>query len=111
MSEQRTRVSADRVRLPDVCIVSADAPFERVTLTPPLIAIEILSSEDRLPRVVQRLDDFLQMGVPNLWLLDPLERIAFTYSQQGLRKTVADRITVPNTPIYLDLPEIFAALD
>jgi Uma2 family endonuclease len=111
MSEQRTRVSQNRVRLPDVCIVSSDAPFEKVTLTPPLIAIEILSSEDRLPRVIQRLDDFLQMGVANIWLIDPLERVGFIYSRDGLRKVEGQSLTVPNSPIYLDMSEIFSALD
>lgn len=111
MSEQRTRVAADRVRLPDVCIVSADAPFEKVTQTPPLIAIEILSSDDRLPRVIQRLDDFLRMGVANLWLIDPIERVAFTYDRMGLRRVEASRLSVPDSPVYLDLPEVFSALD
>jgi Uma2 family endonuclease len=111
MSEQRTRVSENRVRLPDVCIVSSDAPFERVTLTPPIIAIEILSAEDRMHRGIQRLDDFLQMGVPNLWLLDPVDRIAYTYTVSGLKLTEGPRLTVAGSPIYLDLPEIFAALD
>jgi len=111
MSEQRTRVAENRVRLPDVCIVSADAPFEKVTLTPPLIAIEILSAEDRIHRVIQRLDDFLQMGVPNLWLLDPIDRTASIYTSAGLRLVETPRLTIPNSPIYLDLPEIFSALD
>jgi Uma2 family endonuclease len=111
MSEQRTRVAENRVRLPDVCIVSSDAPFERVTLTPPLIAIEILSAEDRMNRVILRLDDFLKMGVPNLWLLDPIERIAYTYTAAGLKLHDSPRLLVAASPIYLDLPEIFAALD
>jgi len=111
MSEQRTRVSADRIRLPDVCVVSSDAPFEKVTLTPPLIAIEILSPEDRIHRVIQRFDDFLQMGVANLWLLDPIDRTAFIYTKDGLRLAEGPRLTIPDSPIYLDLPEIFSALD
>ena len=111
MSEQRTRVAENRVRLPDVCVVSSDAPFERVTVTPPVIAIEILSPEDRMNRVIQRLDEFLQMGVPNLWLLDPIERIAYTYSSTGLKLAEGPNLTIPDSPIYLDLPEIFSALD
>ena len=35
MSKQRTRVSTSRIRLPDVCLVSTEAPFEKVTVTPP----------------------------------------------------------------------------
>jgi Uma2 family endonuclease len=111
MSEQRTRVSANRVRLPDICLVLKDAPYEGVTLTPPVLALEILSPEDRMNRVMKRLDDFLAMGVKNLWVIDPVEREAFTYSKDGLRIIDGGRLEVAGTPIYLDLPELFASLD
>jgi Uma2 family endonuclease len=111
MSEQRTRVSESRVRLPDVCLIAADAPREKITLTPPILAIEILSPEDRLNRVIQRLSDFNDMGVKSIWLIDPLERAAFTFTREGLRLFEGVRLTVPGTPIYLDLPELFASLD
>ncbi len=111
MSEQRTRVSANRIRLPDVCLVSSDAPFEKVTLAPPLLAIELLSPEDRMNRVIVRLKDFLTMGIPNIWLLDPIERVGFTFTAAGLQLAESPRLTLPNSPIYLDLPELFAALD
>ncbi len=111
MSEQRTRVSDANVRIPDVCLVSADAPNEKVTLTPPILAIEILSPEDRISRVLIRLKDFLTMGVEHIWLLDPIERCAFVYTGDGLRLAQEDRLGIPGSPIYLDLPEIFSALD
>ncbi len=34
-----------------------------------------------------------------------------TYSQTGLKLAEGPRLTIPGTPIYLDLPELFAALD
>jgi Uma2 family endonuclease len=110
-TEYRTRVSAMRVRIPDVSIFPAGGPVEKVRTTPPLLAIEILSPEDRLPRVLTRLNDFLTMGVPNLWVIDPAERAAYTYSATGLRLIAEPRLAIPNTPIFLDLPEIFSALD
>ena len=63
MSEFRTRTSATRVRLPDVCVVRRDSPKEGVGVTAPLIAIEILSPEDRIGRVMRRLDEFVAMGL------------------------------------------------
>ncbi len=109
--EQRTRVSERRVRLPDICLLSKDAPRERVTLTPPILAIEILSPEDRVNRVMKRLDDFLAMGVKDLWVIDPVEREAFTYSKEGLRMIEGGRLEVAGTPIYVNLAEIFLDLD
>ena len=84
---------------------------EPVRTTPPLIAIEILSPDDRMNRVIRRLEDFLGMGVQNVWLLDPIERVAYTLTAEGLRLVDGARIGIADSPIYLDLPEIFAALD
>jgi len=112
VGELRTRVSADRVRIPDVTVVYDDAATaERVRVTAPLIAIEILSPEDRLPRVLVRLEDFRKMGIPNIWLLDPEERVAFVYTAAGLRMMEGSRLDVAGTAIYMDLDAVFAALD
>ena len=110
-SEYRTRVSKTRIRIPDVSVFPDDGLAEKVRVTPPLLCIEILSPEDRIPRVVKRLDEFLAMGVSYLWLIDPIERAAFTYTCEGLRLVDGPRIGLPNSPIYLDLPELFSALD
>jgi Uma2 family endonuclease len=108
--ELRTRVTPTRVRIPDVCLLRRDAPREPVTFTPPLLCIEILSPEDRLPRVLKVLDDYVTMGVPNLWIFDPTDRIAYIY-KDGVLKLISDRIAIPGTEIYVDLPTLFAELD
>jgi Uma2 family endonuclease len=107
----RTRVSKTRIRIPDVSVFPHDGPKEKVRVTPPILCIEILSPEDRIPRVVKRLDDFLAMGVQNLWVIDPIERAAFVYTSAGLRLIEAPRLSIENSPIYLDLSELFSALD
>jgi Uma2 family endonuclease len=111
VTELRTRVAASRVRIPDLSILRAEAPREPVTRTPPLLCIEVLSPEDRLPRVAKRMDDFLTMGVENIWIIDPMDRVAYTYSANGLLKLTSDRLEILNTPICLDLPTLFAAWD
>lgn len=110
-SELRAQVSRTRVRIPDICIIRADNPREQVPQTPPLLCIEILSPDDRLPRITKRLDDFAAMGVTNLWIIDPQQRIGYIYTSPDNLKLVADRLTIPESPIYLDLPAIFAELD
>ena len=109
--EQRTRVSESRVRIPDVCLISRDISIEQVTVTPQLLCIEVLSPEDRLTRTTKRMDDFAAMGVPNLWIIDPGQRIGYVYTSPDKLQLVTDRLTIPGTPIYLDLPTLFAALD
>jgi Uma2 family endonuclease len=109
--EQRIRVAPDRVRIADICLISRDAPREQVTLTPPLLCVEILSPEDRLPRAAEVMEDYARMGVPNLWLLDPKDRVAYDYTSEGLLKITTSSLTIPNTEIHVDLPTLFAALD
>ena len=112
ITELRTRVGQTRVRIPDVTVAMNDeAMREQVRTTPPLIAIEVLSPEDRIPRVTQRLADFLAMGIPNIWILNPADRSASIFSDAGLEPVSGDRITVVDSPIYLDLATVFSALD
>lgn len=112
MSEVRTRVSKTRVRLPDVCLVPMEgASVGEVRVTPPLLAIEILSPDDRMNRVIERLDDFLAMGVEHLWVLDPEERTAYTYSASGLQLVKTAELRMAGSPIYVNLAELFSALD
>ena len=111
ITEQRIRVAVDRVRICDLVLLRADAPREAVTQTAPLLCLEILSPEDRLSRAKNVLADYLAMGVQNIWLIDPIRRSAFTYDTAGLHEADPANLTVPNTPICLDLTEAFAALD
>lgn len=111
LPEQRTLASMSRVRIPDICLIRAESPREQVTVTPPLLCIEILSPEDRLPRINKRLDDFARMGVPHLWIIDPYQRVGYVYTPPDNLQLVTERLTIPETPIYLDLPALFAGLD
>ncbi len=111
VTEQRIRVGEDKVRIADIAILRADAPREKVIRTPPLICIEILSPEDRIPRAKLVLADYFAMGVPNIWLIDPIYRSAFVFDAQGLHDADPAHLVVPGTEIRLDLTEAFAALN
>ncbi|HEY3990487.1 MAG TPA: Uma2 family endonuclease [Acidobacteriaceae bacterium] len=107
LAEQRVRVSPQRVRIPEICLVSLDAPYEKVISTPPLVVVEILSPEDRVARYNERLEDYRRMGVANIWVADPEERRGFDWNAGWEERT---RFDVANSPVYLDLAEVFATL-
>jgi Uma2 family endonuclease len=86
------------------------APFETIVHTPPLLCIEILSRDDRMSEMQERVDDYLGMGVAMVWLVDPRRRKAFMTEPHGLREA-ADELTVPGTPIRVAVTEVFAELD
>jgi Uma2 family endonuclease len=74
------------VRIPDLCVFLQD-PEERVPTKPPFLCIEILSPEDRMSRVEVRINDYLAMGVPYVWVLDPETKQAFVATAaDGLRE-------------------------
>lgn len=110
LTEQRIRVTQSRVRIADVCALRLGAPFEPVTETPPFLCIEILSPKDRLSRTLKVMEDYRRMGVEHLWVIDPVERIAYTYTEAGLLIERDDRLVIPGTSIYVDLPSLFARL-
>jgi Uma2 family endonuclease len=109
--EQRIQIDSSNVRVADVAIMRIDAPREEVITVPPLICVEVLSPDDRIYRAKFVLADYLNMGVQNIWLIDPLRRAAYTFDAKGLHEADPTNLTVPNSEIRLDLTEAFAAID
>jgi Uma2 family endonuclease len=106
-TEQRVQVRPDRFRIPDVCVVLGP-PGEQILTKPPFLCIEILSPEDRMSRVEERIDDFLAMGVPYVWLIDPATRRAFTATAvEGLREIKSGILKTENPALEMPLAEIF----
>src|ERR1017187_8863429 len=94
--EQRVQVKPNRFRVPDICVVLG-ATEEQVLTKPPFLCIEIVSPEDRMSRVQERIADYLTMGVPYVWLLDPVTRRAYVAtSAAGLREVTSDVLTTDN---------------
>ena len=110
-TEQRIRVAPGRVRICDLIMLNEGAPYEKVTATPPLVCIEILSPEDRISRAERVLADYLAMGVENIWLIDPVRQEAFTFDKNGLHTHLEGPLLVPGTPIQIDLEPLFARLN
>src|SRR5947209_12269615 len=104
LPEQRIRISPTRFRVPDICLVSLDEPVEQILTKPPLACIEILSPEDTLRRMQERVDDYRRFGVANIWILDPATQRGYDCQASGFLDTTEFKI--PNTPIRLVLPEL-----
>src|ERR1700722_2357008 len=56
LPEQRVQVLPNRFRVPDVCLVPYKAPIEEIVRTPPLLCIEILSRDDRMSEIQERVE-------------------------------------------------------
>jgi Uma2 family endonuclease len=104
--EQRVQVSPTRFRVPDVC-VTLETPTEQIFTKPPFICIEILSPEDRLSAIQERVSDYLNMGVPYVWILDPKTRLAYRCTAEGMRHV--SELRTENPTIVVPLADLFAA--
>jgi Uma2 family endonuclease len=92
LPEQRVQVSAQRFRIPDVCVLSEDAPHEKIVRTPPVLCIEILSKYDSMNEIMQRVDEYLEMGVGACWVVDPLRKRAWCSVTPGHIAQPADGV-------------------
>ncbi len=104
-TEQRTRVSATRIRIPDV-VVLRPGTQQDVFTDPPLLVIEILSPDDTYSDTEERARDYWNMGVETVWIIDPKTRSGrMCFGSEWVRAT---RLEVPGTPIYVELEDLFS---
>jgi Uma2 family endonuclease len=105
--EQRLHTSPTRIRVPDVCVTLEDPGID-IFEAPPFICIEVLSPEDRISRVLEKLDEYVTLGVPHNWVVDPWRRKAFTYTSGRLEEVRGTEIKAAE--ISIPLSEVFDRL-
>ena len=108
LPEQRIRISPTKFRVPDICLVSLNEPVEQILTRPPLACIEILSPEDTLRRMQERINDYRDLGVANIWVLDPATQRGYDCQASGFLN--ATEFAIPSTPIRLVLSQLFARI-
>ena len=111
LPEQRVQVRRERFRIPDLSIIRSSDPFELIITKAPLLCIEVLSSDDSLRRIHERVKDYAEMGVANIWVVDPWSRVAYYASSTGFQQVEGGVLRVPGTLIEVTLSEMFAELD
>ena len=102
-SETRVKLREGLILIPDVSVFS-EAPQKRLPDTPPLIAIEILSPDDRLTAVRSKLEEYRAWGVPHVWLIDPYLRRLYK-CDEGLAEVAS--LALPEFGVELTPAELF----
>ena len=105
LPSQRVQVSPTRFRVPDVCVILAGTQPEQIFTSPPFICIEILSKDDRLTGMQERIKDYLTFGVPHVWILNPQTRSAWRCTAEGMFETL--ELRTENPAIVLPLAALF----
>ena len=109
LPEQRIPVSTSRFRVPDVCVVSREQELEAVFTRPPLLCIEVLSKDDTLRGMQERVDDYRAFGVPNIWVL--VKCRAYVCMLGDFREPEGGILEIDLSPIRVVLADLFSDLD
>jgi Uma2 family endonuclease len=111
VSEQRVQTQRDHFRVPDLTILRAGTPRERILTSPPLLVIEIHSPEDALRKTAEKASEYLAFGIQNIWVIDPYARVGYRATANGLDLARSGDLTIDGTPIRIVLTDLFAELD
>lgn len=83
-TEMRLQIAPTRVRVADLAVFAGSEPAEETPSAPPLATVEILSPDDRMTSVFEKLEEYAAWGVTHIWLVDAKRRRLFVYRQGGL---------------------------
>ena len=107
--ELRIQVSPTRFRVPDVVVLENTGPLkqmDQIVRTPPVAVFEILSPEDTLPRILEKLNDYETMGIRSIFVIDPKSEKKYQYESGDLRHIEAAEIEVKGKKYILNLREV-----
>jgi len=106
-TEQRVQVKPTRFRIPDICVVAGPKPKEQIFRTPPFLCVEILSPDDTLYSMQERIDDYLAFGVPYIWVINPASRRAWIYTKDAIQEARDGVLRTSNPDIEVPIAELF----
>ncbi len=107
--ELRVQVSSTRFRVPDVTVTDRTLQIEQIITHPPLAVFEVLSPEDTLQRLKQKLEDYRVMGIPEIWVIDPADGSFSRYQDRQLMRSTTFSMVEKNIVFQVD--EIRGLLD
>lgn len=108
--EIRLQVSPSRFRVADIAAWRSGSIGQRIPTVPPFLVVEILSAEDRLVRLQPKIQEYLAHGVDWIWVIDPDERRALSYSPTVPGGALVEALRTENPPITIPLGDLWSVL-
>jgi len=90
-------------------VIRESDPADEIVTVAPLLCIEVLSPDDRMSDTQEKVDEYLDMGVDSVWVIDPRRRKAFQTDVRSLQPV--EVLTVPDTRIAIPLSDVFEELN
>ncbi len=107
LPEITIKISPTRYRVADIAVWTTDDIGTGIPTVPPFLVVEVLSPEDRMVRVLPKIQEYLSIGVQWIWIVDPQEQSALSYSQKNPAGAVCDVLRTENPEIEIPLPAAF----
>ena len=108
-TELRVQVAHNRFRVPDVTLLSRAAPREQIITHTPLAVFEILSPEDSMARMLEKLAEYEMMGISAIWLIQTKKQLYYRY--RGGQLTPGAIFELPGSGFSVPFAEIAALAD
>jgi Uma2 family endonuclease len=105
ITEPRLQIESDLYRVADVAVYQGPRPEGRYGTSPPYIAIEIVSPDDRYNDLTERLEDYRRWGVTHIWLVDPQRKRLSEYTEAGLLQHAS--LKLPEFDFEISSAELF----
>jgi Uma2 family endonuclease len=102
--EVRMRLAADVYRIPDISMWEGAAP-EKLPASPPLLVAEVVSPDDRVNDLLQKLDEYHVWGVRHIWLIEPELKQIHVYDNGSL--TRVSRLELPQFGFAVTAEDLF----
>jgi Uma2 family endonuclease len=107
VTEIRIQIHPRRYRVADIAVWTTDDIGTGIPTVPPFLVVEVLSPEDRMVRVLPKIQEYLSIGVQWVWIVDPQEQSALCYSQKNPAGAVCDVLRTENPDIEIPLAAAF----
>ena len=107
--EVRVQVKPARFRVPDVCVIEGGMPDSRIVMKPPLLVVEIVSRDDRAEDLQEKIDGYLEFGIPHIWVVNPRSRRGYVHTPEGSCEAKDGTLRTAASSIELPLSKVFPA--
>jgi Uma2 family endonuclease len=105
--EQRVQVSPTRFRVPDVTVVKSSQTIGEIFTAPPHLCIEVLSKDDTMDYMQDKIDDYLRFGVPYIWIINPSLRKGYVATKEGMIEATSGVLETSDPDIRVPIAELF----
>jgi len=106
-TEIRIQIRVSRFRVADIAVWRNDDIGTGIPKTPPFLAVEILSPEDHMVRMLPKIQEYLSIGVEWVWVVDPEEKTALIFSRQNPAGALSDTLRTVDPDIEIPLVAAF----